>query len=133
MGWTDELLTGIDEIDRQHQVLFDCIARLEHAVTGEERWSAVHFALEEVSEFSRIHFAVEEALMRLHDYPDFDAHIDEHRAFVVELNTLKEKSIRTDVGDEMVAFLKKWLARHIHEIDQQYVPHLRSANVVTTN
>jgi hemerythrin len=68
MAWSDELRTGIDEIDNQHQVLFECLKRLEQSVTDDERWSALHFAIEELEDFVRIHFAVEEALMRLHHY-----------------------------------------------------------------
>ena len=130
MGWTDELLTGIEEIDHQHQVLFDCLARLQESVTSDERWSATHYALIELADFAHIHFAVEEALLRLHGYPLLSAHIAEHQSFVRELGSLKDKSLRTDVSDEMVQFLKKWLVDHIGKTDHQYVPHLREAPVV---
>jgi hemerythrin len=75
MGWSDKLLTGIEEIDEQHKVMFEVINRLEHAVSSEDKWSAVHFALVELTATCAFHFAVEEALMRLHDYPDLGAHI----------------------------------------------------------
>lgn len=130
MGWTDDLLTGIAEIDAQHQVLFDCLKRLEEAITTEDRWSVSHFALEEVADFARIHFAVEEALLRLHGYPALDAHIQEHRSFTTELQDIKERSIRADVTDEMVGFLKKWLRNHIGTTDHQYLPYLRTASVL---
>lgn len=133
MGSTNDLLTGIDEIDRQHQILFVCLARLEQAVSSEERWSAVHFVLDEVSDFARIHFAVEEALLRLHGYPLLEAHIAEHRDFVRELGVIGEHSVRADVGDEMVKFLQQWLVNHIGKSDHQYVPCLRSAGVVTSS
>jgi hemerythrin len=51
MGWTDKLLTGIKEIDEQHKVMFDVIARLEQAVSAEDKWSAVHFALVELTSY----------------------------------------------------------------------------------
>jgi hemerythrin len=130
MAWSDELRTGIDEIDDQHQVLFECLKRLEQAVTDDERWSALHFAIEELEDFVRIHFAVEESLMRLHHYPLFSAHVEEHRGFERELRSLKERSVRTDVSREMVSLLKRWLVNHIGKSDHQYVPHLRTAGVV---
>lgn len=129
MGWTDELLTGIAEIDAQHQVLFDCLKRLEESITSEDRWSVCHFALEEISDFVRIHFAVEEALLRLHEYPDLDAHVAEHRAFSRDVLAIKERSIRSDVTDDMVAFLKRWLRTHIGTTDHAYLPHLRTAPI----
>lgn len=106
MGWTDALLTGIKEIDDQHKVLFDVIARLELAVSVEEKWSAVHYALVELSSYVTIHFAVEEALMRLHDYPNLDAHIASHRAFSAALADIKKHSIREDVSEAMTTLVK---------------------------
>ena len=131
MGWTDSLLTGIKEIDEQHQVLFDVIERLEQAVTSEDKWSAVHYALVELDNFVKIHFAVEEALMRLHDYPDLDAHIGAHRAFTVALAEIKQHSIRQDVSGEMTKLLRDWLVGHIGGMDKAYVPKLRTAPVAS--
>ncbi|MDO8959834.1 MAG: bacteriohemerythrin [Rhodocyclaceae bacterium] len=127
--WTDSLLTGIDEIDQQHQTLFTCLERLEKTVSFEERWSAVHFALDEVENFTRIHFVVEEALLRLHAYPLLAAHILEHRLFISKLEKLKEQSLRADVSDNLVKLLKDWLINHIGKTDSHYVTHLRTAPV----
>jgi len=132
MGWTDNLLTGIHEIDQQHQVLFDIVARLEQAVTSDDKWSAVHFALVELNSFVNVHFAVEEALMRLHGYPDLEAHIAAHRAFSVDLLEIKQHSIREDVSSEMLNMLKSWLVSHIGVVDKAYVPYLRAGKIVTT-
>jgi hemerythrin len=131
MGWTDNLLTGIHEIDQQHQVLFDVLAQLEQAVTTEDKWSAVHFALVELNSFVKVHFAVEEALMRLHGYPDLEAHIAAHRAFTADLVEIKQHSIRKDVSTEMTAMLHAWLVHHIGVVDKAYVPYLRAGKIVT--
>lgn len=132
MGWTDKLLTGIHEIDQQHQVLFDVVARLEQAVTADEKWSAVHFALVELTRFVDVHFAVEEALLRMHGYPDLDAHIAAHRAFSADLAEIKKHSIRQDVSTEMTNMLRSWLVGHIGVVDKAYVPYLRIAAIVNT-
>lgn len=133
MGWNDNLLTGIHEIDQQHQVLFVVVARLEQAVSTDDKWSAVHFALVELNNFANVHFAVEEALMRLHAYPDLDAHIASHAAFSADLAEIRQRSIREDVSADMTSMLKQWLVQHIGVVDKQYVEHLRTAAVVTTS
>lgn len=130
MSWTDSLLAGIDEIDAQHQVLFDVLARLELAVSSEDKWSAVHFAIVELTNFMNMHFAVEEALMRLHGYPELDAHIAAHRAFSADLAVIKQHSIRQDVSDEMMVMVRNLLVEHIGEVDKACVPHPRTAAVV---
>lgn len=131
MGWTDSLLTGIHEIDEQHKTLFDVVERLDRAVSSEDKWSAVHYALVELENYVRIHFAVEEALMRLHGYPDLDAHIATHRAFAAALADIKRHSIRNDVSDDMTSLLRSWLVNHIGKADKAYVPTLRKAPVVS--
>ena len=130
MGWTDNLLTGVHEIDQQHQILFDVVVRLEQAVSSDDKWSAVHFALVELNSFANVHFAVEEALMRLHGYPDLEAHIAAHRAFSVGLADIKQHSIREDVSAEMMNMLKAWLVDHIGVADKAYVPYLRAGAIV---
>ena len=130
MSWTDSLLTGINEIDQQHQVLFDVLARLELAVSSEDKWSAVHFAIVDLTNYINVHFAVEEALMRMHGYPELDAHIAAHRAFSTDLADIKQHSIRQDVSDEMLLMVRNWLVEHIGVVDKAYVPHLRTAAVV---
>lgn len=129
MGWTDKLLTGIAEIDNQHQTLFDMLARLEATVGTPKSWAAVHFALVELSDYVRIHFAVEEALMRLHDYQDLELHISQHHEFISVLARLKHEAIVRDIGQDMVRFLHNWLVSHIGKSDRDYVSHLRTSPV----
>lgn len=131
MDRTDNLLTGIYEIDQQHQVLFDVLARLEHAVSSDDKWSAVHYALVELTSFVNVHFTVEEALMRLHGYPGLDAHIASHRTFTASLTDLKMRSIREDVSAGMASMLKEWLVGHIGVEDKAYVSHLRTGAIKT--
>lgn len=129
MDWTDTLLTGIDEIDKQHRVIFDVLARLEMAISSDDKWSAVHFAVVELTNFANIHFAVEEALMRLHGYPDLDAHIAAHKTFSADLAAIEHQSVREDVSAEMITLVRDWLVNHIGITDKAYVPYLRSAPV----
>lgn len=129
MGWTNSLQMGIKEIDEQHQVLFDVIARLEQAIDDEARWSAVHYAIVELDDFVRIHFSVEEALMRLHGYAGLDAHVAEHREFTDRLQLIKQQSIQRDVSDDVTELIKSWLTNHIDKVDRAYVSHLRTAPV----
>jgi len=60
-----------------------------------------------LSDYVRIHFAVEESLMRIHGYPEFAKHLDEHRAFAFDLHRMQEKSLKADVSEEMAATLGK--------------------------
>lgn len=123
MKWKQELSVGIEEIDEQHQTLADCVASVEHAVIGRERWLAVHSALIRAADFARIHFAVEESLMRIHAFPGLEEHIAAHRRFSDHLEELQHKSLTVDVSEEMISFIRGWLEIHVPTQDQQYAAH----------
>lgn len=135
MQWSEDLLTHIEEIDRQHKTLFDCLARLESAHNEKERWSILHYAIIELKNFVQVHFSVEEALLRLFDYPLLSAHIDEHRGFAQSLADIEKKTLEQhdDVSDEMIALLRRWLVEHIGKSDHQYVPYLKSSSIRFTD
>jgi hemerythrin len=130
MGLAEELLTGIQEIDEQHQTLLDILERLQKLVRGGDNWSVVYFALTELTTYTRTHFVVEEALMRLHGYSDLEQHISEHRRFTDRLAHLEEQAVRQDVSMPIIELLQQWLVGHIGGSDQSYVPCLRTAPVV---
>lgn len=136
MGWTrwhDEYSVGIAEIDDQHKELIDCISGLERAVeTGDtkQRWSAIHYAIVQLSDYTRIHFSVEESLMRILDFPDRETHAGEHRKFVTYLRNIERKSITQDVReDDIVSFLRNWLLTHVLNEDRKYSEYFAAAKV----
>lgn len=85
--WTPELSVGIDEIDSQHKELVDVLNQLHVAIM--ERHATPRHAARDAAEilnrlvdYTRIQFAVEEALMRLLEYPDYEAHKAQHEELV---------------------------------------------------
>lgn len=134
MNWDDAFSVGIPEIDQQHMVIVECLSLVEEAVASniaKNRWMAMHSALVSLSDYIRIHFAVEESLMRIHGYPEFANHLDEHRAFASDLRRMQEKSLKADVSEEMAAALGKWLHEHIMVSDRQYADYLLNAGLKT--
>lgn len=122
--WKDEYSVGIDEVDAQHKVLVNCIGTLEQAIaSGDEkqRWSAIHYAIVQLSDYTRIHFSVEESLMRILNYPERDLHTAQHQHFVTYLRDMERKSITHDVSEhDIVGFLRHWLLTHILQDDKKY-------------
>jgi hemerythrin len=131
MAWKEGFSVGIPELDGQHQTMEGFIALVETAVMTKQRWSTVHSALVQLTDFVRIHFAVEESLMRIHGYPELERHTGEHLQFADRLRELQEKSLRLDVSEEMVAFLRKWQEAHIALSDSHCAAYFPSAGVVT--
>jgi hemerythrin len=130
MEWKEEYSVGIHEMDVQHQALARCIALVEKAVATKQQFSTVQSALAQLADVVRIHFAVEENLMRTHGYSECERHADEHVKFTDQLRQLREKSLRGEASEEMVANLAKWLRLHITVSDEHYAAHFPTAEIV---
>ncbi len=123
--WHSKFSVGIEEIDAQHKTLFGYIADLEKSVDNpdeRQRWSAIHYAIVQLRDYSRIHFSVEECVMEILGYPSRMDHVQEHGCFISFLSDLERRSItHNDITEnEIIEFLRNWLVNHIAVSDKEY-------------
>lgn len=123
MQWCEKYSIGIDEIDRQHKILFDFFTQVDLAISDGGRWPEIHFPLVRLREYSRLHFGAEESLMRMADYPGVERHAKEHHGILQKLQSLENRSLHADVTAEMTQFLRDQLIRHILHQDMDYARH----------
>ena len=123
-AWHDDLSVGIEEIDEQHKVLVGLVQRLDHAIRSQHGSTECASILHELVNYTVIHFAVEESLMRLMNYPGYDAHKAAHGVLVRQVVQLKAKvdAGHTNISFELLHFLRQWLVRHIQGDDKDYAP-----------
>ena len=133
MDWNAEYSVGIHELDEQHKKLLACVSAIEQSVNQGQRWAMVHSELVRLSSFAELHFAVEEALMRIHDYPRLEEHVNEHRGFADRLRALQERSLKTEVSRDMVQFLRNWVEQHIPGHDRPCVFHFLRRSALSTH
>ncbi len=131
--WSEELSTGIHEIDQQHRMLVDILNEFHDAIQHRKGTDAAAAILERLADYTRIHFAVEESMMRLLDYPDYHSHKALHDALIEQLTdlALKFAAGKKSVSFELMHFLRQWLTRHIKEDDMSYTAHFIRHGVVT--
>ena len=60
MEWKEDYSVQIPEIDKEHQILADCVTELQEAVANGQGWSTVHSAVGRLLFFARTHFTLEE-------------------------------------------------------------------------
>lgn len=123
--WNSRFSVGIEQIDAQHKALFGYIADLEKSVDNpdeRQRWTAIHYAIVQLRDYSRIHFSVEECVMEILGYPGRSEHVLEHGRFIGFLSDLERRSItHNDITEnEIIEFLRNWLLNHIAVCDQEY-------------
>ena len=129
--WKAEYSVGIASIDAQHMKLVQMLNRLWEAVELGRGNDVVSGILEELLRYTLFHFDYEEKLFLLHGYPEAAAHIAEHDALRARIDELRARFANADAGipDELAAFLKEWLKRHITVSDRRYSDHLLSRRV----
>lgn len=119
--WSDQLATGLADVDGQHRRLIDIINKLGdlHArcATADELLPV----LAELRDYTVYHFQHEANLMQSLPVNQANraAHLKAHQGFV-DLIVRAGEMVATnpsDVVDHLLAFLVKWLVHHITGVD----------------
>jgi hemerythrin-like metal-binding protein len=125
--WDDSYSVGFGLIDNQHKELVRMTNSLfESCKRGSGAADAAFMkTVRSAVEYAQTHFYTEEKYMKQTNYPDFDAHKQEHESFVTTVigavkNFEKQKSDPFDLA----RFLKQWLLNHIAKVDKKYAPYL---------
>lgn len=127
LSWTDDLATGIEDIDRQHQRIIDFIGRFEEMPAYQTK-----AALLEVRSYLVFHFRFEEDLLEEAGYKFARAHKKVHELMIRRLTTLQRKlrageDINTELGD----LLRNWVYGHIQHDDAAYLPTVQDYLKIT--
>lgn len=122
--WSDDLSVGIEEIDEQHKILVSLLNRLHENIVKGTDLNEVSLVLKELAQYTVIHFAVEESLMRIFDFPEYEAHKKHHEELTVQVIELQKKvdSGEKAISMEVLHFLRHWLTYHILGDDKKYTP-----------
>lgn len=127
MPWSDDFSVGLDEVDEQHQWLFDATNRLHNEMNKSAHNRAViGEILEGLMDYTVNHFVMEEELFERYGYPQAQAHKALHDKFTASiLNMLTGFENGAPIENELLEMLKDWLVEHILKTDTAYVSFLK--------
>ncbi len=109
VSWGVECQLGVPEMDGEHEALFVALSGLDDDL----RQPALRSVAAAVAE----HFASEEALMARAGVPGLDAHREEHRRLLEDLDLLIEHAAQL-AGPIVKRFLHTWLLGHLRTYDR---------------
>jgi hemerythrin len=121
------LIIGIDEIDRQHEALFENLDLLHDYVRRGESRNAIGNTLKFLESYVSEHFDNEVRYMKQYRYPDLLQHKAEHEIFLKDFTAFKEKyallkaqgEMTTFLGLDIVRRLNAWLNNHVLTVDKK--------------
>jgi hemerythrin len=132
LQWSEELVVGHAEIDKQHQQLidkFNTFLLACHVHKGREQLLELFNFLDRYVVF---HFREEEQLMELYNYPDLRSHRKEHQDFKRRLTLLRAELDKADTLISVLIHTNKaliyWLTTHIKQIDAALGKYLATAD-----
>ena len=82
---------GFDQMDGEHRVQVGLLSALRDAVTEGRAETEVNEILEQLVDYTKVHFMSEELLMRLYQYPHYEAHVAEHDRMVEQIEQARER------------------------------------------
>ena len=120
--WNPNLQMGEDEIDQQHQMLFQMIRELEARMADKQYLQGVLDALQGMKIYAAVHFEFEEGLMVRGGYPELARHMGMHAEYLWEIGRFEDE-VRLSgewASVEVLQFLVEWLVGHIQKEDVKF-------------
>jgi hemerythrin len=127
--WSEDLSTGIIDIDAQHIALIGQFNDLIAACSQKKGHEEVGRFLTFLTGYVNRHFDDEERAMARNVYDGIEAHIKEHEQYRRQLARLKDDLIKRGMTDEVVSdavwVAANWFLSHIKRTDQKMAAALR--------
>ena len=127
---TNDLLTGVNDIDEQHRKLFalaNQLLSLESSLGG--RLLVVQ-AIAFLGQYVDYHFAAEELAMKESSFPDYTEHRTFHESFREQVGDIAEEAQSGAPPEQVIrrvaALVTDWLVTHIRFMDRALGQHLVS-------
>lgn len=127
--WNENFKTGHPRIDEQHQKLIGLLNSLGTTLINEEAIE-VNEAFDALAKYAEYHFTEEEAVWSAHFGDNYwlSSHQMAHASFlpkVLEIKKQESTKALTDVVEDIIQFLIRWLAFHIIDNDKRMALAIR--------
>lgn len=132
LTWQEKFSVGIEQIDRDHKILFDLVGQFHDAYAMGKGETALEQLLDMLVDYTTEHFNREEEMMRVYEYPDLERHTKSHRALANEVEGMQKRFQAGERGQlclDMLGFLNNWLTLHILETDRAYQCYFESQGI----
>lgn len=123
--FTEQYWTGIDLIDREHQVLFEIMQKANGLVRDYaigDAYDSIMDILQELKQYTVQHFSDEEEYMESIHYSGLEAQKRAHSAFIEKIDNIRKEEIDQNPREyleSLMEFLLGWLINHILNSDKK--------------
>lgn len=132
LTWTSTYSVKVDQMDEQHQKLFDMINEFYDSLGTQSNKELISNLVKGMKQYTILHFTEEEEMMKANNYPYLQEHQLEHAHFVAKVSEIEEKvnSGKLVISIELTNFLKNWIRTHIQKTDQRYTNYFVKQGII---
>ncbi len=123
--WSDNLKTGIEDVDNQHKELINRVNSLLKASREGKGEKEIDKTIEFLSDYVITHFQTEEKYMEKYNYPEYDEHKRIHKEFVENFKELVKNKDSLSFQVKLQVQVGEWLINHINGVDIKMAKYLR--------
>jgi hemerythrin len=118
---------GEKSIDAEHDLQMQLLDSLSQAISRGGELSPMKYILEQFIEFSDMHFLSEQLVMRLHGYPGYEPHLEEHTRLMKKVREIRSNLLQGENEPSLVLVqeLREWLVAHIAQEDAAFGSYLK--------
>lgn len=118
---------GEKSIDSEHDLQMQMLDSLSESIEKGGDFSPTKYILEQFIEFSDMHFLSEQLVMRLHSYPGYEPHLEQHTQLMKKVREIRDSVVRGEKKPsiQMIQELRTWLLSHIATEDVAFGEFLR--------
>jgi len=122
---------GDKTIDAEHDLQMQLLDSLSQSLAKGGDFDPTHHILEQFIEFSDMHFLSEQLIMRLHSYPAYETHLEEHTRLMKKVRDIRENIVRGEKVSslQLILELRDWLLSHIATQDAAFGEFLQKKEV----
>jgi len=127
LEWNSGLSVGVEQIDSQHKELIRIANGLVSAVEKKRTRHVVQNVVRRLRNYTVFHFNSEEKLMEAVRYPRRGEHQKEHEQLKEQVKWYQRRLYEMEEvkPENVLAFLKSWLIKHILHADFDLADHIR--------
>ena len=129
LKWNQELSSGIEAIDRQHQQILHLLEQLVIANQSPDNKERLINSLEEFNKAIQEHFDFEEALLAESGFRDLKRHKAGHEEIAETLNSITMSVMfdDSDISSEMINRVIRWFEEHLTSEDTRYFKSVKKS------
>ena len=119
--WDDSFSVGVADIDHEHKGLIELINQLYSNVQQGASEEDIEDFFGEIYTHVSAHFALEEKIMRDNNYPEYQAHKQDHERLLEEIRDMMDDYTDQMLIDEqdLSTRLRNWFSEHFKTMDSR--------------